>query len=323
MRLHAWCRLRRFSVQNRVFLSALLATSTLCVTAHSTQAQHGIYRSPPAHATVLFDGGPCHQFVSATGGPIDWPIVEGTLVSTPNGRRSNNLVSRVHFRDAVIHVEFLIPEGGDGNSGVFLQGKYELQILSPARRTDDGTGDAGAVYGLYRPRVHAARGPGHWQAYDIRFVAPRYNSHGNICREGRISAWLNGILIHERVSIGGRDSDYNPYTYDVTPYVARIADGQHATSCGPLILQDHDSPVRFRNIWLVPLDGCEIYDGGKNLNSPPVESEQIDWRAKDLIPSCRATWYWPHVRHVLPVGRDNAGLRSWGRRSCCLGCQTN
>ncbi len=198
--------------------------------------------------------GGTNQFVSSTGGAINWPVEDGALVSTPNSRRSNNLVSRLHFRDARLHVEFMLPPQGDGNSGIYLQGLYELQILNSAGKKHPGLGDMGAVYGLYKPLVDAALPPGQWQAYDVLYIAPRRDSAGKLREEGSITAWLNGRLIHDHVRIGDKTSDYNPYRYDTTEYLATIAKRQQTTMVGPLILQDHDCPVRFRNIWVKPCD---------------------------------------------------------------------
>jgi hypothetical protein len=209
---------------------------------------------PPTGAIVLFDGKGINLFVSRTGGKINWPVDDGALVATSNTRRSNNIVSRLHFRDADIHVEFSLPPTGDGNSGVYIHGVYELQILKSEDERRPGIGDMGAVYGLHRPIVNEARGPGEWQSYDIRFRAPRRDAFGKLVAEGTITVWLNGQKIHDRVTIGEKTSDYNPYRYDTTPYLATIAKRQLRTMTGPLMLQDHDNPVRFRNIWVRPFD---------------------------------------------------------------------
>jgi hypothetical protein len=239
----------------------LIAALAIGATAVSAPRPDTLFAPPPADAIVLFDGQGTNLFVSATGGVVDWPVEEGALVSTPNTRRSNNVVSRLHFRDAELHFEFMLPSVGDGNSGVYLQGKYELQILNSACRRDPGLGDMGAIYGLYKPLVNAASGPGEWQAYDVRFMAPRRDSAGKLVAEGTITAWLNARMIHDRVKVGAKTSDYNPYRYDTTDYLATIARRQQRKMVGPLILQDHDSPVRFRNIWVKPLDDqAGMYD---------------------------------------------------------------
>jgi hypothetical protein len=224
-------------------------------------SQVALPAKPPADAIDLFDGKATDLFVSAAGDATDWRVEDGALVSTPNGRRSNSLVSRLHFRDAEIHVEFMLPQAGDGNSGVYVHGLYEVQILNSAGKREPGLGDMGAVYGLYRPLVNAARPAGAWQAYDVRYRAPRRDAGGAIVADGLMTAWLNGRKIHDRVRVGAKTSDYNPYEYDVTPYLAAVQKRQLQSTAGPLLLQDHDCPVRFRNIWVKPLDDLSLmYD---------------------------------------------------------------
>jgi hypothetical protein len=266
--------------------AALGAALAIAATAISAPRPDTLFAPPPPDAVVLFNSRGTNLFVSATGDAVNWPVEDGALVSTPNTRRSNNLVSRLHFRDAELHVEFLLPSHGDGNSGIYLQGVYELQILNSAGRSDPGTGDMGAVYGLYKPLVNAARGPGEWQAYDVLYFAPRRDSAGDLVAEGTITAWLNGRLIHDRVKVGAKTSDYNPYRYDTTDYLATIAKRQRRTMVGPAILQDHDSPVRFRNIWLKPLDDqARLYDAAAGDTS---DADSADRNRKSPMAECRA-----------------------------------
>lgn len=227
--------------------------------------------APPHGAIVLFDSRGTSQFVSSSGEAIDWPA-RGELVSTPNGRRSNNLVSRVHFRDARVHVEFKLPAQGDGNSGIFFQGQYELQILNSGNSVKLGLGDVGAIYGLHSPRVNAAHRPDEWQAFDVCFQATRRDAAGRLLQDGSITAWLNGRLIHDHAPVGERTSAYNPYLYDTTEYLAAIARRQQRSTAGPLILQDHDCPVRFRNIWILPLDNKAGYYDPDSPNLTPAQS---------------------------------------------------
>jgi hypothetical protein len=209
---------------------------------------------PPKDAIVLFDGSGTHLFISMSGGEIDWPIQDGTLVSTRGERRSNHLVSRLHFRDAEIHVEFMLPEKTSGNSGVYIHGNYELQIFNSFGREEPRMGDAGAIYGFAKPLVNACRKPGQWQVYDIRYRAPRRNDQGEIVQEGSITAWLNGQKVQDGTTFGEPRSRWHPYRYGTTPYLQKIWKRQKKTGVGPVFLQDHDSPVRFRNVWVRPLD---------------------------------------------------------------------
>jgi hypothetical protein len=203
---------------------------------------------------VVFDGRGTNLFVNSAGGTIDWPVENGALVSTPNGRRSNNLISRVLFCDVEVHVEFLLPPNGDGNSGVYVHGLYELQILNSKNTHAPAVGGMGAIYGLHAPAVDASLPPGEWQALDIVYHAPRCDTDGKIVTEGTISARLNGRQIHDGATISAATSAYNPFAYDATPFVRELQERQEQRSIGPLILQDHDCPVRFRNIWIRPLD---------------------------------------------------------------------
>lgn len=212
--------------------------------------------APPEDAVVLFDGGETNLFLSMEGGPFDWSIEDGALVSTRSKRRSNHLVSKLHFRDADIHVEFKLPEKTSGNSGVYIHGNYELQIFNSFGKENPNMGDAGGIYGFAKPLVNACRKPGEWQVYDIRYRAPRRNDKGQIVEEGSITAWLNGHKVQDHTRFGEPRSHYHPYRYGTTPYLQEIWKRQKLTMTGPVFLQDHDSPVCFRNVWVRPLDDC-------------------------------------------------------------------
>ncbi|MBL7039611.1 MAG: DUF1080 domain-containing protein [Pirellulaceae bacterium] len=211
---------------------------------------------PPKDAVVLFDGQGADLFLSMEGGEINWPVEDGTLVSTRGQGRSNHLVSKLHFRDADIHVEFMLPETTSGNSGVYVHGNYELQIFNSFGKKKIEMGDAGAIYGFSKPLVNACRKPGEWQVCDIRYRAPRRDDSGEIVEEGSITAWLNGKKVQDNATFGEPKSKYHPYRYGTTPYLQRIWEQQKKTMTGPVFLQDHDSPVRFRNVWIRPLDDC-------------------------------------------------------------------
>ena len=208
----------------------------------------------PAGATVLFDGTESTKFLSKTGQKINWPIQEGGLVSTKGGNNSNHIVSSVHFRDAVIHVEFLLPAEGSGNSGVYIHGNYELQIIRSHGKKDVTQKDMGALYGFAKPLVNAARKPGEWQVYDILYEAPRRDGKMKIVKKGTITAWLNGQLVQRNTRFGEPRSVYHPYRHQTTPYLKAIFEKQKKTMTGPVFLQDHGHKVRFRNVWVMPLD---------------------------------------------------------------------
>ncbi len=207
---------------------------------------------PPDDAIVLFNGGTV-QFRSMSGEEINWPNEDGCLVSTKSNNR-NHVVSQVHFRDADIHVEFAIDSKGSGNSGVYLHGHYELQIYDSFGKDNLSDQDEGAVYGFSKPLVNASRPTGEWQVYDIRYRAPRRGDDGEIIEEGTITAWLNGQKVQDNTKVGEPRSVYHPFRYGTTPYLKVIAGQMKKTGIGPVFLQDHDSPTRFRNVWLRPLD---------------------------------------------------------------------
>ncbi len=215
---------------------------------------------PPPGAVVLFDGEATNLMLSKQGGPIDWTVEDGVLTVTSGAARSNHIVSKLHFRDADIHVEFMLPETGPGNSGVYIHGNYELQIINSFKRDEANLSheDAGAIYGFHKPLAQACRKPGEWQVYDIRYRAPRRDQNGTIVEEGSITAYLNGVKVQDNARFGEPRSVYHPYRYRTTPYLKAIWERQQRTGIGPLFLQDHDDPVQFRNVWVRPLDDDAI-----------------------------------------------------------------
>lgn len=202
---------------------------------------------PPQGAVVLFDGSNLDQWTLPNGEPAPWKIVDGAMEVTPkvvNGRRqSTTIISKQKFEDAKIHVEFrtpFMPEAtgqARGNSGVYVQGRYEVQVLD-SFGLEPKDNEAGGIYKIAVPKVNASLPPGEWQTYDITFHAPKYE--GDTQKEpAEITVVHNGITIHDKVKLtsvtaGGLDAD--------------------PSKPGPLLLQDHGDPVQFRNIWVLPLD---------------------------------------------------------------------
>lgn len=222
---------------------------------HETEPTSVPWSSEPTNNAIqLFDGSRNHLFLSKTGQKIDWPIKEGALISTRDKKRSNHILSRLHFRDADIHVEFRLPQRGSANSGVYIHGHYELQIIAPGESEGLDAKTLGAVYGISKPLFKAKINRSEWQFYDIRYQAPRRHSQGRISEAGRISAWLNGKPIQANVEFEEPVSVYHPYRHNTTPYLKTIERNLLRTGTGPLFLQDHDNPVEFRNVWVRPLD---------------------------------------------------------------------
>ena len=192
---------------------------------------------PPADAVVLFDGHDLSQWKSLSGGEAKWKITDGVLDVNGTG----NIVSKEQFGDVQVHVEWASPsdakgEGPDrGNSGVYLQGRYEIQVLDSYRNKTYFNGQAGALYGIAAPLVNACRKPGEWQTYDIIFHPPKRSSAGKI-EAGSVTVLHNGVLVQDHVAVTGQSTTAAAF--------------QDVVAEGPLMLQDHGHPVRYRNIWV-------------------------------------------------------------------------
>lgn len=203
-----------------------------------TVVNPGAPGSPPADAIVLFDGKDTSHWTSDKGKPYQWDLIDGAMVCKA---KAGSIVSTDRFEDAQIHVEFNVPlvpngKGQDrGNSGVYMQGKYEIQVLDSYQSETYPNGQCGAVYGEYPPLVNVCRPPTEWQTYDIIFRAPRFGPDGKRTEQGVITAFQNGVLIQDHVKIGG----------STTASLYKEGPGD-----GPLVLQDHDFPVKYRNIWI-------------------------------------------------------------------------
>lgn len=195
--------------------------------------------SRPADAIVLFDGKDLSEWVHAgSDDPAGWKVEKGYMAA-----RGGNIVTKRQFTDFQLHVEFWLPlmqdaqAQGRANSGVYLQGSYEIQVLDSYGLKGDG-GDCGAMYGVAPPMVNASRPPERWQSFDAVFHAPRFDAEGKNVSKARVTVFHNGVLIHENVEIPGP---------------TRAAMRRDVTAAGPILLQDHGSPVRYRNIWIRPL----------------------------------------------------------------------
>jgi hypothetical protein len=197
--------------------------------------------APPERAVVLFDGTNLDSWVSTDGeSPARWKLVEGGAMQVQKGGIMTRRKFDGHFK---LHVEFRVPYmpaatgQGRGNSGVYLQGRYEVQILdSYGRKSKDD--DCGGIYKVAVPLVNACKAPTVWQSYDIDFRAPVF-ADGKKVEPAQISVLHNGLRIHDKVSI----------PLDNT--VAGL--GGDPSRPGPIMLQDHGNPVQYRNIWLLPL----------------------------------------------------------------------
>jgi hypothetical protein len=189
------------------------------------------------------------------GGPLDWEVRDGSLVVRTTAGHAQHAVSTVDFRDADIHAEFMVSPQAHGNSGLYIHGLYEMQIYDSAGVEPPTDQDEGGLYRFAKPICNAARPAGEWQVYDVRFIAPRRDASGAITAPGRVTAWLNGQLVQNGLTFTEPRSPYVPYKHGVTAHLRAVEQRLRETGRGPLFLQDHGSPVRFRNVWVRPLDG--------------------------------------------------------------------
>jgi hypothetical protein len=198
---------------------------------------------PPSDAVVLFGGQDLSAWKSSKdGGAAPWRVENGYFEVV---KKTGGIETKASFGDVQLHIEWMAPdpphgESQDrGNSGVFFGGgRYEIQVLDNYGNKTYPDGQAGSLYGQYPPLVNACRPPGRWQAYDIAFEAPRFDAAGKLRQPARVTVFQNGVLVQHAMELIG------PTTNKVrTPYSA------HPEKL-PISLQDHDHPVRFRNVWV-------------------------------------------------------------------------
>ncbi|WP_303638273.1 3-keto-disaccharide hydrolase [Stenotrophomonas tuberculopleuritidis] len=196
---------------------------------------------PPSDAIVLFDGKDVSAWESEQGGRVPWTVADGAMTVVPG---SKGIRTRQRFCDVQLHVEWRTPtdtQGFDGqnrgNSGIFLQERYELQVLDSYHNPTYANGQAGSLYKQAMPLVNASRAPGQWQAYDILWKAPRFSAGGGLVSPARITVLHNGVLVQDDTVLAGK-----------TEYIGAPSYAPHG--CEPLYLQEHDSRVSYRNIWV-------------------------------------------------------------------------
>lgn len=248
-------------------VSMLLAQSPARWLAHDMQRPRPRVVTPgtqslpvaaPSDAIVLFDGTDLSQWRDAEGGPARWVMRDGYMESVP---QSGYVFTSDVFGDVQLHVEWsapVPPEGdsqGRGNSGVFLMGLYEVQVLDSFNNDTYPDGQAAAVYGQYPPLVNACLPPGEWQSFDIVFRRPRFRRDGTVEKPARLAVHHNGVLVQDNVEVWGPTAWLQHQPYE-----------SHADKL-PISLQDHGNPVRFRNIWLRKLPEWDPA-------GPPPESER-------------------------------------------------
>lgn len=198
---------------------------------------------PPSDAVVLFDGTSLAAWRTENGEPAKWKVENGYMEVVPG---AGDIWTRQNFGDSQLHVEFRTPSPpkGDsqarGNSGVLLYGIYEIQVLDSYNNLTYADGQASAVYGQSPPLVNASRPPGEWQVYDIVYTSPRFKD-GKVEVPGYVTVFHNGVITQNHTQLLGATG------HRTLPRLV-VHDPK-----GPIRLQDHHNPTRYRNIWIRPL----------------------------------------------------------------------
>ncbi|MDI6401348.1 DUF1080 domain-containing protein [Balneolaceae bacterium ANBcel3] len=199
---------------------------------------------PPEDAIILFDGTSLDAWESVDGSAPEWTLENGYMTVQPG---TGDIKTRQNFSDVQLHIEWRAPEvivgegQGRGNSGVFLQERYEVQVLDNWENPTYSNGMAGSIYKQHIPLANPAKRPGEWQTYQIFFKSPVFDNEGNIETPARFTVLLNGVLIQNNVEVFGNTRYIGAPSYEVH---------------GPagIRLQDHGDYVSFRNIWIRELD---------------------------------------------------------------------
>ena len=216
------------------------------VTPGSASTQEAAGR-PPSDAAVLFDGTDLSKWMHTDGRDAEWNVENGYMEVVP---KTGNIRTRDAFGDCQLHVEWAAPaevagdSQGRGNSGVFLMGTYEIQVLDCFDNLTYPDGTTAAIYGQYPPLVNACRRPGEWQMYDIVWEAPRFDGE-TVVSPAYVTVFHNGIVVHNRKELIGPTTHKKVQPYEPHP------------ETGPVELQDHGNPVRFRNIWIRRLNAYD------------------------------------------------------------------
>jgi hypothetical protein len=224
----------------------------------------------PSDATVLFDGRDLSQWVNLEGEPAGWVVKAGAMECV---KGAGYIRTERSFGDCQMHLEWAAPTParGDGqargNSGLFLMGQYEVQILDTFQNPTYADGYPGSVYAQHPPLANAVRPPGEWQNLDVIFRRPRFNAAGEVVEPARLTVMVNGVLVQDGVRAVGP-----------TGWLRRSSYLPHADKL-PLALQDHGNPVRFRNIWvreLAPDQGPAEYSLAPRILERCVGTYQLE-----------------------------------------------
>ena len=199
--------------------------------------------TPPSDAIILFDGKDLSKWKDKEGGAAKWEVKNGVFTVK---KGTGDITTKQEFNDFQLHIEWSVPSfitgksQSRGNSGIFLQGRYELQVLDSYKNRTYSNGQAGSIYKQSRPLVNAMRPPGEWNVYDVIYTAPRFKEDSTVFTPARITVLHNGVLIQNNTEIRGH-----------TPYEGLPEYKVHGK--GPIRLQDHgdpSEPISYRNIWI-------------------------------------------------------------------------
>ena len=204
----------------------------------------GINNAAPSDAIILFDGKNLNEWTNSKGENATWEVKDGALTVV---KGKGDIITKQKFGSCQLHIEWRSPskiegEGqGRGNSGIFLQERYEVQVLDNYNNKTYANGQAASIYKQSIPLANACRKPGEWQTYDIIYTAPKFDQAGNVISNGRGTVIHNGVLVQNNYEIKGE-----------TMYIG--APFYKAHEKASIKLQDHGNPVSFRNIWIRELE---------------------------------------------------------------------
>ncbi len=207
------------------------------------QVTPGEGTAPPSDAIVLFDGSDLSAWEKVNGGDAEWNVDDGALTIAPG---TGNIQTRRGFGDMQLHIEWRAPAREDtegpgqdrGNSGIYLQKTYELQVLDCHDNETYVNGMTGSFYKQYPPLVNPCKPTGSWHTYDIIYTAPRFNEDGSLFSPGTATVLLNGVLVQNNVQLKGPTLYIGIPEYEAHPMKM------------PIMLQDHGNPTQYRNIWV-------------------------------------------------------------------------
>lgn len=218
----------------------------------------------PSDAIVLFDGTNADKWAGGDNGK-GWQVADGALVAS-----KQDLLSRQDFGDMHLHIEYSAPKppkgGGQGrsNSGIFIMGQYEIQVLDSYENKTYPDGNSGAVYGQYPPLVNASLPPGEWNTFDIFFTAPKFKDDKSLETPAYVTVLHNGVVIHNRAKILGAASHRKLGTYTAHP------------DKGPILLQALNSGMRYRNIWVRPINNYDNQPAdGESVKPPRADGKKV------------------------------------------------